>query len=204
MEFNVGTLIQNAFQRGIKYFVPVFLNSIFWILTIWIPYLNVGTTIGLMVGVVAKMSRDEEVSITEIFDAKYRKNMGEFFLVIGLVNAGVMVGFMFMFVPATVIALAWMLAPLFVVDKDMNPIEAIKKSNDVTYGKKWLIFFAYVAVWILITIAFFVIYKIAGVLAGIPVIGGLLKLILLIAASGSATCIYMATTASIYGELSKK
>ncbi|HPB83069.1 MAG TPA: hypothetical protein PK200_13605, partial [Spirochaetota bacterium] len=105
MEFNVGTLIQNAFQRGIKYFVPVFLNSIFWILTIWIPYLNVGTTIGLMVGVVAKMSRDEEVSITEIFDAKYRKNMGEFFLVIGLVNAGVMVGFMFMFVPATVIAL---------------------------------------------------------------------------------------------------
>ena len=78
----LGSLNENSIKKGLKYLVPVLVNSLLWVLTVWIPYINIGTTIGLVAGVLAKMSRDEEVSLTEIFNPEYRKPMGEFFLLL--------------------------------------------------------------------------------------------------------------------------
>lgn len=120
MEFTLVNIINNSFQRGLKYIVPVFVNAILWVLTIWIPYINVGTTIGMTIGVAAKMSREEEIGMTEVFKPEYRKYMGEYFLVMGFMMAGIFAGFAFLYIPGIVISIAWMLAPLFVIDKGLT------------------------------------------------------------------------------------
>ncbi|MDR0442089.1 MAG: hypothetical protein LBH44_01620 [Treponema sp.] len=125
---------------GVKNIGPILVNLVLWVLTAWIPYLNVGTTIGLMIGVVSKASKGEAIPFTEIFDPKYRKYMGEFFLVSGLVGVGVGIGMVFAVIPGIVIGLAWCFAPLLVIDKGKNPMEAITLSNNLTYGNKGRMF----------------------------------------------------------------
>ena len=131
----IGT-IKEGIAIGAKNIGSILVNVLLWALTVWIPYLNVGTTIGLMVGIVTKASRGEVIPVTEIFDPKYRKYMGEYFLVSGLVSMGVGVGVIFGIIPGIVICLAWNLASLLVIDKGKNPTEAITLSNNCTYGYK--------------------------------------------------------------------
>jgi hypothetical protein len=200
----VGGILTNSFQRGMKNLVPVLVNTVLWILTIWIPYLNVGTTIGIMAGVVAKMSRGETISMTEIFDPIYRKRMGEFFLVTGLIFMGTMAGFMFFIIPGYVISIAWMLAPLLVVDKEINPIEAINKSNTLTYGKKWTIFFGMLVIGICVVVALIVILGILSfILAKLGKFGAILLVPCYIAGYAAFFSVMMAALSYIYGELTK-
>ena len=44
----VGSIISKGFEIGIKNIGTVAGAGVLWILTFWIPYLNVGTTIGLL------------------------------------------------------------------------------------------------------------------------------------------------------------
>lgn len=138
----VGAIIKDGLDIGLKNAVPILVNTLLWILTIWIPYLNIGTTIGMIVGIVSKASKGETISMTEIFNPAYRKYMGEFFLTSGLVSMGVFAGLIFFIIPGCVIAIAWSLALLLAVDKAKNPMEAISLSNKVTYGNKLTIFLA--------------------------------------------------------------
>lgn len=162
----VGGIIQNSMNNGIKYLVPLFVNALLWLLTIWIPYLNVGTTIGLFVGIAAKLARNEELSMTEIFNPVYRKRMGDFFLVCGLMGVATLIGFYFFIIPGIVMSVAWTLATLLVVDKGMNPTEAMTKSNDLTYGHKWTIFLGNLVVVLILMIAIAIVVKILGFIAG--------------------------------------
>jgi len=200
MELTVVNIITNAFQKGLKYLVPVFVNAILWVVTFWIPYLNVGTTIAMTVGIVGKMSRDEEVSMTEIFKPEYRKNMGEYFLVMGFMMAGIMAGMIFLYIPGIVISIAWMLAPILVIDKNLTPIDAISKSNSMTYGKKWVIFGAMFLLYIACIIALVVGNMIFG---KIPAIGGFLSFIWTIGGMALMSTVMMAAVSIIYGELGK-
>lgn len=132
----VNTTIKEGIAIGSKNIGPILVNVLLWLVTIWIPYLNVGTTIGLTAGIVSKASRGELIPMTEIFDPKYRKYMGEFLLTSGLIGMGVGVGTIFGIIPGIVISIAWSLAVLLVLDKGKNPIEAITMSNNCTYGYK--------------------------------------------------------------------
>jgi len=192
----VNGIINNGFKKGFKNALPVAVNSILWALTIWIPYINVGTTIGLF-GLVAKISRDEEISYTEVFDPVYRKRMGEFFLCAGFTYIGIIVGFVFFIVPGYVIAIAWSLSLFLVVDKEMNPIEAIHKSNSVTYGNKWTIFGG---MFVLGLIIFIVIAVVAWILSMIHFILSALAVIVLVLIAKS---IYMCAWGYVYGTLAK-
>ena len=51
-DLTVNGIINNGFTKGFKYALSVAVNSILWVLTIWFPYIKVGTTIGLF-GLVA-------------------------------------------------------------------------------------------------------------------------------------------------------
>ena len=138
-ELTVGNIISGGFSKGFKNVLPLVVNMILWILTIWIPYLNIGTTIGL--GTIAlKMSEGKMISAVEIFNPVYRKRMGEYFLTFILVELGVLAGLIFMVIPGFVLAISWGLALLLVVGKELNPLEAMNESNKLTYGKKWTIF----------------------------------------------------------------
>jgi hypothetical protein len=140
-QLTIAGIFSNALTIGLRNAASLLGAVVLWALTIWIPYLNVGTTIGL-VGIVAKMGRGEVVSPTEIFDRTNRQRMGEFFLVMAFIYLGVSIGTLFMLIPGMVIGIAWSLAPLLVLDRGMNPIEAIEQSNQLTYGKKATIFWA--------------------------------------------------------------
>ena len=61
-DLNVSGIINSGFTKGIKSALPIGINAVLWALTIWIPYINVGTTIGLFAGLAAKASRDEPIS----------------------------------------------------------------------------------------------------------------------------------------------
>ncbi|MCL2293932.1 MAG: hypothetical protein FWC36_03595 [Spirochaetes bacterium] len=184
--------IKEGIAIGVKNIGSILVNVILWILTIWIPYLNVGTTIGLTAGIVSKASRGEVIPMTEIFDPKYRKYMGEYFLVSGLVSLGIWTGAVFFIIPGIVIALAWSLAILLVIDKGKNPMEAISLSNSCTYGNKWKM----TGIYFLVGLAYIILIAIFGL---IPTLG----VLLIFAASVLYIFINIGLQASIYKQLTE-
>ncbi len=182
---SIGTIVTNGFQRGLKNALPIAVNALLWSLTWWIPYLNVGTTIGLTVGLVAKSARDEPISYTEIFNPQYRKYMGDYFLTLGLVQMGVFMATLLLIIPGIVLGIAWSLALLLSVDKGLNPMDAIHKSNELTYGRKWVIFLGLIILEILVALAIGII---GGIFSAISTfLGSLVSLVL--AAIGAAVII---------------
>jgi len=185
----IGT-IKDGIGIGIKNIGPILVNLVLWALTCWIPYLNVGTTIGLSVGIVSKASKGETIPFTEIFDSKYRRYMGEFFLTGGLVSIGVSVGFAFLIIPGIVIGLAWSFAILLAIDKGKNPSEAISLSNTVTYGNKGRMFGINFLVCLAVSI-------LSAIFVLIPGIGFLLVFVVTI----FAIFIFLGIQASLYKQL---
>jgi len=174
-ELTTGEIISQGLSRGLKNMVAIAVNFLLWIVTVWIPYLNIGTTIGLFVGIVAKSSRDEPISYTEIFNPVYRKRMGDFFLVTALSTMGISIGLALFLIPGIVLGIAWMLAALLTVDGGLNPIDAIKRSNAVTYGKKAAIFWAMVVIELIICVGVFVLNLIFGHISSF--LGGLIVVV---------------------------
>ena len=140
IKLDIGDTLIDGLNISLKNIGPILVNLLLWVLTIWIPYINVGTTIGMFSGIVIKASREETISYTEIFNPRYRKYMGDYFLTVGLIFMGVLIGVIFLIVPGIILSIAWGFALLFVVDKEKNPMDAIKLSHDITYGYKGRIF----------------------------------------------------------------
>lgn len=113
---------------------------VLWLLTIWIPYINVGTTIGIM-ALPLELSRGHIISPTAIFKAEYRKRMGEVFIYVALLYLAVFVGMLFLVIPGVVISIAFSMGIYIMLDYKVNPLEALTQSNELTYGNKWRMFF---------------------------------------------------------------
>ena len=149
---NVSSIIKDGIGIGLKNFLSLVGVAILYSLTVWIPYLNVGTTIAL-ISLPAAMSRGEVISPTEIFAAKYRKNMGNFFLLCVFYFMAVVIGMLFGVIPGIVLGYAWFIAFLLLVDKEMEPLQALAESNQRTYGKKMTIFLAFLVLGVVYAIA---------------------------------------------------
>jgi len=190
--------IKDGVTLSLKNIGPILVNVLLWGLTVWIPYLNIGTTIGLAVGIVTKVSRGETIPMTEVFDPKYRKYMGEFFLTAGLVGVGVGVGAALFIAPGIVIGLAWSLSILLVIDKGKNPTEAISLSNNCTYGYKFKMF----GVYFLAGLAFFIVDSILmgiGAAVGGGFAGFMMFIVFLI--SIFQIFVFIGLEASVYRQL---
>lgn len=159
-DLSVGSIISRAMQDGIKNLLPVAVNYLLWMITIWIPYINIGTTIGVSVGLPAKAARGEVIGFTEVFNPEYRKQMGNYFLVEGLAFIGILIGLVLFIVPGIIIAIGWMLGTIIAVDQNENPLTALTRSNDATYGKKGTIFLGLLVLGIVIS-------AIIGILSGV-------------------------------------
>jgi hypothetical protein len=133
--------IQNGIALGLKNFVALVVNSILYILTIWVPYLNVGTTIA-MTSLPAKMGQEEGLSMVEIFNKDYRRHMGEYFLTAGLMFPAILTANIFFIVPGIILSLNWSQALLLMLEKNFTPLTAIRKSQEITEGNQWVIFLA--------------------------------------------------------------
>lgn len=190
-KITVMGVLSEGISLGIKNAVSLLVATVLWIVTIWIPYLNVGTTIA-MTTIPIELSKGKVISPVFIFDSKYRKYMGEYFTLIGLMAMAVIPALFFMIVPAIVISLGWSLAIYILLDKGVAPGEAMVQSNKATYGYKWTIF----GVQFILGLAYSILSFIFGL---IPLLGILLVLCLIIAyviiSMGCSAVIYRNLTA---------
>ncbi len=186
----IGVLTEGI-SIGIKNVVPLLVSCLLYAVTIWIPYINVGTTIAMST-IPLELSRGKVINPLFIFDAKYRKFMGEYMILIALMSMAIITAMFFFFIPALVINTAWSLAVLLLLDKGISPLEAIMESNKATYGYKWTIFginFA-VAVLGLILVSIFMMIPFLGVL-------------LVFATSIAISAISLSCTAVVYRNLTQ-
>jgi hypothetical protein len=134
-----GGVLAEGIGIGIKNALSLLGAVVLWLLTIWVPYINVGTTIALS-SIPVALSEGRVISPLFIFDRKYRTFMGEYFMLQGLMGIAIGVAMVFLFIPAIVIMLAWSLAVYILIDKQVSPTDAIVQSNKATLGYKWVIF----------------------------------------------------------------
>lgn len=152
-KLNFGETIKDSIAIGVKNAPSVIAAVALWLITIWIPYLNVGTTIAIVL-LPTQLAKGEIINPLGIFDSKYRRYMGEFFITMGLMVFPIALGMLFMGVPGVVLSIAWSLSYYFLFEKGKNPIQAIKASNDATYGSKWIMFFVSLVAGLLFGIVF--------------------------------------------------
>ena len=133
-------VIKAGVTLGAKNILPLILATILYIITIWIPYLNVGTTIGMYKLIIA-LGRDGKVDPCSIFNKENFKPVGNFFILMGIMAAGYLAAAIFMIIPAFILSIAWSMAIFIMIDKEVTPTKALSLSYSVTLGEKWKIFF---------------------------------------------------------------
>ena len=197
-KLNIIATVKDGFALALVNYLSLLAAVVLYVLTIWIPYLNVGTTIA-MSSLPAEMAKGKVVNPLFIFDGKYRKNMGEFFILMALMSGAISVGFLFGVIPGIVISVAWSFAVVLFIDKDMPALEALRESNRLTYGNKWRIFGAEALIAIVLVIATAVIGAIfsIGSVGWLETIGSIISAILVI---GVVPAVY-GVEASIYRQL---
>ena len=172
-KLDIMQTIKDGVRYGLKNFFPLLLMVILYVVTVWIPYLNVGTTIGLYKAIIG-IGRGKTIDPTSIFEKENFKNLSGFFLLLGLVYIGTVVAFCFMIIPGIVMGIAWGFAIYFFLDKKVSPLKSLQLSYDSTYGNKWRIFAVGLILCILCGI-------VCALLGAIPKVGGVLAVIAAIA-----------------------
>lgn len=160
---NFAETFKDAVAIGVKNAPSVIAAVALFLITIWIPYLNVGTFIAITL-LPTQLAKGEVINPLSIFDSKYRRYMGEFFITMGLMVIPTYIALLFMFVPGIVISIAWTLSYYFLIEKGKNPIQAIRASNDATYGSKWTMFFVLLAFVAAALIVLWIFSKICGMI----------------------------------------
>ena len=197
-KLNIIATIKDGVAIALVNYLSLVVTAALYLLTVWIPYLNVGTTIA-MCSLPAEMAKGNVLNPLFIFDGKYRKNMGEFFILIALMGGAIIAGFLFGIIPGIVISIAWSFATVLFVDKNLNALEALRESNSLTYGNKWRIFGAEFLVVICLEIVTAIISFIFGLgeIGWLETIGTIINLVVIIFA---VPALY-GVEASIYRQL---
>ena len=151
--------LKDSIAIGVKNAPSVVVAVALWLVTIWIPYINIGTTIAISL-LPVELPKGSVINPLGIFDSNYRRYMGEFFITMGLMIFPIFIGVLFMVIPGIVLSIAWTLSYYFLIEKGKNPIQAIKASNDATYGSKWTMFLVTLVFGIMVGIVFGILFAI--------------------------------------------
>lgn len=126
-----------TFREGLVYagrnFFPVLGCILLYVLTIWIPYLNIGTTIAIVL-LPVQISKGEPINPFQIFDARYRKYMGEYFVLAGIMFAALVVSLFFFVLPFIIMAIAWGLSLLLFGRKTEK---SHRSASGIVSGNRW-------------------------------------------------------------------
>ncbi len=175
-KLNFGETLKGAFNLAVTNSGSLVLMIILYVLTIWVPYVNIGTTIGL-IRAIAAIGRGESVNATDIFKKENFKCFSDFFVLLAIEFGGIGAAAIFMFVPAVVLSLAWGYAPFFLVEKGTAPVKSLSLSYKVTFGEKWTIFFLSAVLCIAVSIVSYIfglIPKVGGIFALLVTLFGFL------------------------------
>lgn len=162
-KLDFGETLKDSVAIGVKNAPSVIVAVVLFLITIWIPYINIGTFIAITL-LPTQLAKGEVINPLGIFDSKYRRYMGEFLITMGLMVIPIYIAVIFMIVPGIVLSIAWSLAYYFLIEKGKNPIQAIKASNDATYGSKWTMFFVILVFGVLASIVLLVFNTICGLI----------------------------------------
>ncbi len=171
-------VLTSGIGMGVANIVPLLIAVLLWLLTIWIPYINVGTTIAIYT-IPLSLSRGKVINPLFIFERKYRQYMGEFFLTCAFLLFGLSIAGVFLVIPAIVLFIAWSQAIYLVLDKGMNPAESLSCSNRLTSGNKWTIFGVKIILFLLY-FAGLMLFEGFYHVTGIPYVAGFLKFCLMV------------------------
>lgn len=149
--------LKDSIAIGVKNAPSVVVAVALWLVTIWIPYINIGTTIAISL-LPVELAKGSVINPLGIFDSKYRRYMGEYLITAGLMVIPIYIAFVFMIVPGIVLSLSWALSFYFLLGKGKKPMQAIKASNDATYGSKWTMFLVTLVFGIMVGIVFGILY----------------------------------------------
>ncbi len=214
-DLSVGSIIANGFSLGFKHLFVLILSVILWAITFWIPYINVGTTIGLY-GIVIKMARGENFGAGEIFNKEYRAIMPEFLILYALYSVAVYLAYVFLIIPGIVLSIALGYSFYFMIDKKLGILEALSASNKTTNGNKWEIFGAIFILYLILLVLILIIWLIFrsepeglldyGLSQGLFGLGtpNALGILLIIVVCIIMYCVIYGAMAYTYRELSKK
>lgn len=191
-KIDLKVTLTDGIKFGIKNFPSLIAMIALYVVTVWIPYLNVGTTIGLYHAII-DISKGKVINPLSIFDKKNFTQMGDFFLLTGLVNLGKGVAAIFMLIPAIVVGIAWKYATYILLEYKKTSTEAIHLSEKVTYGEKSTIFGIQILYWLVLGI-------IGGIFALIPAVGKVIAVIIYLL--GAA--VYIAILAVMYRHFGAK
>lgn len=146
-------LLKDSFIIGLKNFPSLVLATILYIVTLWIPYLNIGTTIAMQT-IQIQLAKGKVINPLFIFNGKYRKQMGNYLLICSFMFVGLLLAALFMVIPMYVLAISWSVAIPLMIDKELEPLKALHESNRLTYGYKWTIFGTYILLTLAIAVLF--------------------------------------------------
>ncbi len=192
---NFGETLKDALVIGLKNAPSLIAAVLLWIVTIWIPYLNVGTTIAISL-LPTELAKGNVINPLGIFDSKYRRYMGEYLLTVALTALGTYLAMLFLLIPGIVLSIAWSLSVYYLIEKNKNPMEAIKASNDATYGSKWAMF----GITLLFMIAAFVVLFIVSMICNM-INSGFVTAVLMILLIALLASVSMAISASFWRQL---
>ena len=139
-KLSIESILSEGIKLGFSKFGTIFGAIILWILTIWIPYLNVGTTIAIQAMPVSLADNENSGGPTYIFEERFRKYMGEYFTLAGLKSIALIPAYLFMIIPGIIIGLGWSQALYLLFDKHISPGEALIQSAEKTSGHKVTLF----------------------------------------------------------------
>lgn len=183
--------ITDALAIATKNMASIVVAVLLWAITIWIPYVNVGTTIALAT-LPVKLSKGEVISPTFIFDSEYRHIMGEYFILQAIIGTAVSTAMLFMIIPGIVLGLSWMLAVYLLLGKKMNWADCLPESNRLMMGYKFKV--------CCIKFAVLLVAIIIGVIIA-KIFSGFLCFLLLLLFVVLIQCVSISIDAVIYREL---
>ena len=161
---NFSQTFKESFSIGFGHIGSCCGAILLWLLTCWIPYINLGTWFGLQ-AMVNAWAKGEPFSATDIFDSRYRRMLPELLLG-GSFRCILLTVCIITVIPAVVLSIATMFTTLIILEKEYSPVEAIRESNRITYGSKWTIFGVMIVMELIVGAAI-------GVLGGIFAVVGL-------------------------------
>ena len=115
-KLDIMETFKDAIAIGTKNAVPLLLTVLTYLLTCWIPYFNIGTTIAM---------------------ATLPSKLAMMIILPTILSV--------LFIPALPVLFIMYCLSLFILfDEETNPIEALELSRKATYGFKWKIFFIFI------------------------------------------------------------
>lgn len=223
---------KSCFLSGAKDLIPIAIASALWLVTVWIPYINIGTTIAMFT-LPIWIIEGRKLSPIDLFLGEHRAKMFGFFRLQGLILAACFVfliviryalwwmlvmdsmasmpgvprdfgiGFwawvkaLLLFacaaVPLFMMTTAWSMAPFLLIDKGLEPSDALKTSFKITEGLRLRIF----AIYAIPLVAGCILLRYLG---GISYIGWLFSSVIVVAVSTAV----ISLTAKVYGTLKSR